>query len=60
MRADYPLHFIINDVINNFQKGNVHGHESFIIASDLFGITKLFISIEIPYCKLNEIKSKHF
>ena len=60
MRANYPLHFIINDVINIFQKGNDHGHESFIITPDLFGITKPFISIEIPYCKLNEMKSKHF
>ena len=26
----------------------------------MFKITKLFVSIEIPYCELNEIKSIHF
>ena len=28
--------------------------------ASLFEITKPFIFIEIPYCELNEIKSKHF
>ena len=59
MRDDYPLHFT-NSVINEFQKGKDHGDESFIILPDLFGIMKPFISIEIPYCELDEIKSKHF
>lgn len=36
------------------------GYESFIIPSSLFGITKPFRSIEIPYCELSEIKAKHF
>ena len=30
------------------------------IPPSLFEITKLFIFIELPYCELNEIKSKHF
>ena len=36
------------------------GDESFIIPPTLFEITKPFIFVEIPYCELNEIKSKHF
>ena len=59
MNADYLL-FFINSVINEFQKGQDHRDESLIISPDLFGITKLFISIETLYCELNEIKSKHF
>ena len=59
MKDDYSLHFT-NSVINEFQKCKDHGDESFIILPDLFGIMKPFISIEIPYCELNEIKSKHF
>ena len=59
MEADYPLRFS-NSVIDEFQKGKDHGDDSFIIPPDLLGITKPFISIEIPYCELNEIKSKHF
>ena len=34
--------------------------ESFIIPPSLFGITKPFLYIEIPYCEFNEIQSKHF
>ena len=59
MRADYPLRFI-NNIVNEFQKGKECGDESFIIAPSLFEITKHFILVEIPYCELNEIKSKHF
>ena len=59
MMADYPLRFI-NSVVNGFQKGKGCGHESFIIPTSSFEITKPFIFVEIPYCELNEIKSKHF
>ena len=45
---------------NCFQMSKECGYESFIIPSSLFGITKPFRSIEIAYCKLNEIKSKYF
>lgn len=55
MKADYPIHFI--DSLNNeFQKDKDHGDENFIISPHLFGISKPFISIEIPCCVLNEIK----
>ena len=59
MKADYPLRFI-NSVVNEFQKGKECGDESFIIPTSLFEIAKPFIFVEIPYCELNEIKSKHF
>ena len=59
MKVDYPLHFI-NSVINEFQKGKDGGDESFIIPTSLFEIAKPLIFVEIPYCELNEIKSKHF
>ena len=59
MKADYPLHFI-NSVINESQKGKECGDESFVIPTSLFEIAKPLIFIEIPYCELNEIKSKHF
>ena len=59
MKVDWPLHRI-NSVINEFQGGTDHGDERFVIPRDLYGINKPFISIEIPFCKLNEIKSKHF
>ena len=58
MKADCPLRFI-NSVINEFQKGKECGDESRIIPS-LFKITKPSIFIEITYCEVNEIKSKHF
>ena len=44
----------------SFKKVKNHRDESFIIPPDFFGIIKSFISIEIPYCELNKIKSKHF
>ena len=56
MKADYPLRFI-NIVVNEFEKGKKCGDESFIIPPSWFEITKPFISIEIPYCELNEIKN---
>ena len=56
MKADYPLHFV-NSFVNEFQKGKECGDENFIPPS-LFEITKSFIFVEIPYCKLNEVKSK--
>ena len=59
MKADYPLRFI-NSVVNEFQKGKECGDESFIIPTSLFEIAKPLIFVEIPYCELNEIKSKHF
>ena len=45
----------MNSLINEFQNGKSHWDESFIIPPDLFGITKTFIFIEIPYCELSEI-----
>ena len=59
MKADYPLRFI-NSVVNEFQKGNECGDESLLIPTSLFEIAKSFILVEIPYCELNQIKSKHF
>ena len=59
MKADYLLRFI-NSVVNEFQKGKECGDETFIIPPSLFEIAKAFIFIEIPFCDLNEIKSKHF
>ena len=59
MKVDYPLRFI-NSVVNEFQKGKKCGDESFIIPTSLFEIAKPLIFVEIPYCELNEIKSKHF
>ena len=50
----------INSVVNKFQKGKKCGDESFIIPTSLFEIAKPLIFVEIPYCELNEIKSKHF
>ena len=58
MKADYPLCFI-NNVVNELQKSKECGNESFITPPSLFEITKPFIFIEIPYCELNKIKSKH-
>ena len=59
MKADYPLRFI-NIIVNEFQKGNECGGESLILPPSLFEIIKPFTFIEIPYCELNEIKSKKF
>ena len=59
MKADYPLRFT-NSIVNEFQKGKECGDESFIIPTSLFEIAKPLIFVEIPYCELNEIKSKHF
>ena len=59
MKADYPLPFI-NRVVNEFQNGEECGDEIFIIPTTLFEIVKSFIFVEISYCELNEIKSKHF
>ena len=59
LKADYSLHFI-NSVFNEFQKDKECGDESFIIPTSLFEIAKPLIFVEIPYCELNEIKSKHF
>ena len=50
MKADYPLLFI-NSVVNEFQKGNECGDESF--PTSLFEIAKSFMLVEIPYCELN-------
>ena len=46
--------------MNVSQKGKDHGDEGFKVPSDLLGITKPFISVEIPCFELNEIKFKHF
>ena len=59
MKADYPLRFI-SSVVNEYQKGKECGDEGFIIPTSFFEIAKPFIFVEIPYCELNEIKSKHF
>ena len=59
MKADYPLRFV-NSVTNEFRNGKECGDESFIVPPTLFEITKPFILVEIPYCELNEIKSKYF
>ena len=53
MKTDCPLRFI-NSVVNAFQKGKECGDKSFIIPRSLFEITKPFISVEMPYCELNE------
>ena len=50
----------INSVVNQFQKGKERGDESVIIPPSLIQIIKPLIFVEIPYCELNEIKSKHF
>ena len=57
--TNYPLRFI-NSVVNEFENGKECGHENFVILHTLFEITKPFIFVEIPYCELNEIKSKYF
>ena len=59
MKADYTLRFI-NNVVNEFQKGKECGDESFIIPTSLFETAKSLIFVKIPYCELNEIKTKHF
>ena len=50
----------ITSAVNEFQKMKECGDESCIILPSLFEITKPFNSIEIPYCELDEIKSKYF
>ena len=59
MKADYPLPFI-NSVVSEFQKDKECGNESFIIPTSLFEIAKPLTFVEIRYCELNKIKSKHF
>ena len=50
----------INSVINEFQKSQDHGDESFMVLTrSLFEITKPFNFVEIPYREVNEIKP-HF
>ena len=59
MKADHPLRFA-NGVIDEFQKVKDHGDKRIIVPPDVFGTTKkLFTSIEILYCELNEIKQKN-
>ena len=60
MKADYPLRFV-NSVINEFQKGKDHGDKRIIVPPDFFGTTKkFFISIEIRYREVKEIKFKNW
>ena len=59
MKADYPLCFI-KSVVNEFQKGKECGDKRFIIPTSLFETAKPLIFIELPYCELNKIISKHF
>ena len=59
MKSDYQLRFI-DSIVNEFQKGKEYGDEIFTIPASLFEIAKPSISIEIPYCELNEIESKNF
>ena len=58
-KSNYPLRFI-NIVANEFQKSKECGDESFIIPTSLFETAKSLMFVEIPYCELKEIKSKHF
>ena len=55
LKADYII-----SVVNESEKGTDHGDENFTIPPDLFGISKPFISIEMPYGELSETKSNHF
>ena len=50
----------INNVINQYWMDKKDGDQSFIILPGLLEIAKNFISIQILYCELNEIKSKIF
>ena len=59
MNTDYPLRFI-DSAIDEFQNSKDHGTESFIISSNLFGITKPFISTETSYFELRKFRQKHF
>ena len=59
MKVDYSLCFI-NSVINELQMGQGHGDGSYITLPNLFGITKPFTSIEIPYFELSKTSSKYF
>ena len=36
-----------------------YGEETFVIPPSLFETKKPFITIELPYCELIEVKSKH-
>ena len=60
-KADYPLRFI-NSIINKFQddSNNDDQEESFIIPPYMFEESKSFLLLELPYCELNESKSKTF
>ena len=59
MKGHFLLHFI-NSAINEFQKSKECENESFIIPPGLFKLIKPFISIEITYCELDEIKLQPF
>lgn len=59
MKADYSLR-LINSIFNEFQKVIECADESFIVQSSFFEITKPFMAIVEPHCKLNEIKLNHF
>ena len=59
VKADYPLRFV-NSVIREFNEPNETTNESFIIPPNLFEIDKPFVLVELPYCELNEHKSKDF
>ena len=45
-------------IVNEFQKGKEYGDKGFLIPPSLFEITESFLSIEMPYRELNEIKNK--
>ena len=57
MKADSLMRFI-NSVGHGFQKGKICGDESFIIQTSLFEIAQPLIFNQIPYCEVNQIKSK--
>ena len=60
-KADYPIRFV-NSIINKFQDESINNNQedSFIIPPYLFEESKSFLLLELPYCELNESKSKTF
>ena len=56
--VNWVKQFFPVSIVNEFQKGKEYGDKGFLIPPSLFEITESFLSIEIPYCELNEIKNK--
>ena len=57
-KAGYPFRFV-NSIVNQFSS-TYEAEDSFIIPPNFFEDEKPFILIEIPFCDLNERKSKDF